>query len=370
MLSKTCIQYFLPPPFLAPRLSTSYAQKRGLKSISQPPRQSRFNRGHDLPLLESTPAAALERKAYTTPLRTGALGTKKGMTALYDTDTGRRRACTVVQMDRVQVVAHKTLPKNGYWAVQVGSGWKHPSNVTRPLLGHFAANAVSPKRHLVEFQVKDAKGLLPIGETISASWFREGQFIDARANCKGKGFAGVMKRHGFHGQPASHGVSLTHRSMGSAGPSQGGGSRVYPGKKMAGRMGGQQVTTQNVKVMKVDGEKGIIVLNGMRTTSVLAKCFFLIGLSRVYTRPEWMFSQDVRCGLEAMASYPARFIQRHCCGVCSSNSVDTSTILPKSAYDVPTRSESPLPYPKGSKCPQWQTLYSQAALRAFSIFTG
>ena len=274
MASKTCIQC-LPPTFLAPRLTTSYVQKCGLKSISQPPRQSRFNRGHeDLPLLESTTAAALERKAHTTPLRTGALGMKKGMTALYDTDTGKRHACTVVQMDRVQVVAHKTRPKNGYWAVQVGSGWKHPSNVTRPLLGHFAENAVSPKRHLVEFKVRDANGLLAIGEVIGAGWFQEGQFIDARANCKGKGFAGVMKRHGFHGQPASHGVSLTHRSMGSSGPSQGGGSRVYPGKKMAGRMGGQQVTTQNVKVMKVDDEAGIVVLNGMRSTSFLAKCHF------------------------------------------------------------------------------------------------
>ena len=274
MAPKTCIQCLLPPTFLAPRFTASHAQKRGIKSISQARRQSRFDQGQNLPLLESATAAALERKAYTTPLRTGALGTKKGMTALYDTDTGKRHACTVIQMDRVQVVAHKTRPKNGYWAVQVGSGWKHPSNVNRPLLGHYAENAVSPKRHLVEFKVRDADGLLTIGEVIRASWFQEGQFIDARANCKGKGFAGVMKRHGFHGQPASHGVSLTHRSMGSAGPSQGGGSRVYPGKKMAGRMGGQQVTTQNVKVMKVDDEKGIVVLNGMRSTSFLAKCIF------------------------------------------------------------------------------------------------
>lgn len=165
-------------------------------------------------------------------------------------------------MDRVQVVSHKTRQRNGYFAVQVGCGWKHPSNVTRPLLGHFAGNGVSPKRHLVEFKVRDERGLLGVGEVIRASWFQEGQFVDARANCRGMGFAGVMKKWGFHGQPASHGVSLTHRSMGSAGQSQGGGSRVYPGKKMAGRMGGQQVTTQNVKVMRVDEEKGIVVLNG------------------------------------------------------------------------------------------------------------
>ena len=181
---------------------------------------------------------------------------------MYEPGTGRRFPCTVVQMDRVQVVAHKTRQRNGYFAVQVGSGWKHPNNVTRPLLGHYAENKVSPKRHLVEFKVQDESGLLQVGETIDASWFQEGQYVDARANSRGMGFAGVMKKHGFHGQPASHGVSLTHRSMGSAGQSQGGGSRVYPGKKMAGRMGGEQVTTQNIKVVKVDSEKGLVVLYG------------------------------------------------------------------------------------------------------------
>ncbi|KAL8887947.1 MAG: hypothetical protein Q9215_004558 [Flavoplaca cf. flavocitrina] len=165
-------------------------------------------------------------------------------------------------MDRVQVVAHKTREQNGYFAVQVGSGWKHPSNVTRPLLGHFAEHKVSPKRDLVEFKIQDESGLLDIGKTIGASWFQEGQYVDARANSRGMGFAGGMKRHGFSGQPASHGTSLTHRAMGSAGQSQGGGSRVYPGKKMAGRMGGHQVTTQNVKVVKVDDAKGLIVLHG------------------------------------------------------------------------------------------------------------
>lgn len=251
----------LPLPFLIPRLFVHNGARRGIKSISTP-RPNRFNRGQNLPLLESTPAAALERKRFTTPLRTGALGTKKGMTAMYEPETGRRFPCTVVQMDRVQVVAHKTRQQNGYFAVQVGSGWKHPSNVTKPLLGHFAQSEVSPKRHLVEFKVQDESGLLGIGKMIGASWFQEGQYVDARANSRGMGFAGGMKRHGFSGQPASHGVSLTHRSMGSAGQSQGGGSRVYPGKKMAGRMGGQQVTTQNVKVVKVDDEKGIVVLQG------------------------------------------------------------------------------------------------------------
>jgi large subunit ribosomal protein L3 len=97
---------------------------------------------------------------------------------------------------------------------------------------------------------------------INADWFQEGQFVDARSNSRGMGFAGVMKRHGFHGQDRSHGVSLTHRSIGSLGQSQGGGSRVYPGKKMAGNMGNEQVTIQNLKVLKVHAEKGILVVNG------------------------------------------------------------------------------------------------------------
>ncbi|KAL9584153.1 MAG: hypothetical protein Q9212_002288 [Teloschistes hypoglaucus] len=244
MASKAC-QNSSPVllPFLLPRVSLHHVTKHGIKSISTP-RPNRFNKGPNLPTLESSVEAALERKKHTTPLRTGALGIKK------------------VQLDRVQVVAHKTRRRNGYFAVQVGSGWKHPSNVTRPLLGHFAENKVSPKRHLVEFKVQDESGLLGIGKMIGASWFQEGQYVDARANSRGMGFAGGMKRHGFHGQPASHGVSLTHRAMGSAGQSQGGGSRVYPGKRMPGRMGGEQVTTQNVKVVKVDDEKGLLVLHG------------------------------------------------------------------------------------------------------------
>ncbi|KAI9804028.1 MAG: 54S ribosomal protein L9, mitochondrial [Piccolia ochrophora] len=238
----------------------TFKETRGIKSI-HPPRPDRFNKGPGLPTLTASTAASLERKAYTLPPRAGLLAIKKGMTALYAPD-GKRTACTVLQVDRVQVVSHKTRQKNGYFAVQVGSGSKKSKNVTRPMLGHFAIQGVSPKRFMSEFRVKDESGLAEVGKVLGAGWFVEGQFVDARANCKGKGFAGGMKRHGFKGQPASHGVSLTHRSMGSAGQSQGGGSRVYPGKKMAGRMGGQQVTVQNARVMQVDDEKGIIVLNG------------------------------------------------------------------------------------------------------------
>ena len=184
------------------------------------------------------------------------------MSAVYDKESGKRLPCTIVQMDRVQVVAHKTREKNGYNAVQVGAGWKHENTVTRPMLGHFAEHGVSPKRHLIEFKVRDGTGLAPIGSMITPAWFQEGQFVDARAHCKGKGFAGGMKRYGFGGQPASHGVSLAHRSLGSAGQSQGGGSRVYPGKRMAGNMGGQRVTVQNVKILQTDEENGLVILHG------------------------------------------------------------------------------------------------------------
>ncbi|KAL2000560.1 hypothetical protein VTN02DRAFT_2926 [Thermoascus thermophilus] len=255
----------LSSSFRAPQIFTCNAPKRtfGIRSLN-PPRPSRFNVGPDLPVLMATSTAALERKAKadTLPLRTGALAIKKGMTAMYDPETGKRSACTVLQLDRVQVVSHKTRQQHGYFAVQVGAGWKHHTNMTKSLLGHFSAHGVSPKRYVKEFRVRDESGLLAVGETINADWFEEGQYVDARSYTKGKGFAGVMKRHGFGGQDRSHGVSLTHRSLGSAGPSQGGGSRVYPGKKMAGNMGNERHTVQNLKVLKVDAENGIVVVNG------------------------------------------------------------------------------------------------------------
>ncbi|KAJ5176427.1 54S ribosomal protein L9 [Penicillium canariense] len=233
----------------------------GIRSLN-PPKPSRFNNNPGLPVLESTSTAALRRKANSLPLRTGAIGIKKGMTAIFDAETGKRIPCTVLQLDRVEVVSHKTREQHGYFAVQVGAGWKHPSNMPNSLLGHFSANGISPKRHVFEFRVKDESGLLPVGQSIHANWFQEGQYVDTRSNTKGKGFAGVMKRHGFHGQDRSHGVSLTHRSMGSAGPSQGGGSRVYPGKKMAGNMGNTQNTVQNLKILKVDTDAGLVVVSG------------------------------------------------------------------------------------------------------------
>lgn len=260
----------LPPPFLLPRslLRTSIngTQKRcmGIRSIDRRPKHNPYNATPDIKPLQSTPAAAFERKlkADALPLRTGALAVKKGMTGIYDVESGKRIPCTVLQLDQNQVVHHKTLQKHGYYAVCVGGGAKSAKKVTKPQLGHFSAQGVAPKRFLQEFRVRGEEGLLPVGEEIRADWFTVGQYVDTRSHCKGKGFAGPMKRWGFKGQPRSHGHSLSHRSHGSVGPSQGGGSRVYPGKKMAGNMGGQRVTIQSLKVLQSDAENGIVVVHG------------------------------------------------------------------------------------------------------------
>lgn len=182
---------------------------------------------------------------------------------MYDPTTGKRTACTVLQLDRNVVVAHKTRDKHGYWAVQIGAGQREPRNVTKPMLGHFAAAQVDPKRYVAEFKVKDKQGLqVPVGQVLGATWFTPGQWVDVRGISRGMGFAGGMKRHGFGGQPASHGQSLMHRGMGSAGGSQGSGSRVLPGKRMPGKMGNESVTVKNLKVLQVDDSNGIVVLNG------------------------------------------------------------------------------------------------------------
>ncbi|KAF2849017.1 50S ribosomal protein-like protein L3 [Plenodomus tracheiphilus IPT5] len=265
----------LPPSFLLPSTTrsllasahhhaphTPHTTTRGIKSTFKP-KPNRFNHQPSKPALSASSTAALARRAHSTPLRTGLLANKKGMTAVYDPETGKRTACTVLQLDRNQVVAHKRREVNGYWAVQVGAGEKLPKNVTKPMLGHFAGAGVSPKRWVAEFKVKDEEGLgVPVGSMVGASWFSVGQWVDVKAISRGMGFAGGMKRHGFGGQPASHGQSLMHRGMGSAGGSQGSGSRVLPGKRMAGNMGNESVTVKNLKVLQVDAENGIVVVTG------------------------------------------------------------------------------------------------------------
>ncbi|KXT17073.1 hypothetical protein AC579_4340 [Pseudocercospora musae] len=252
--------FLVTPNLLRPSVTRQFV--RTIRSIAPPKKVHNFNHGKNLPVLLASQKSAFMRKEHIMPLRTGAIAIKKGMTGIYDPATARREACTVLQLDRCQVVSHKRREIHGYWAVQVGYGTKEARNVTRPERGHFAAQGVPIKSKLAEFRVKNEEGLPKVGSIITADLFQPGQYVDARGVTRGMGFAGGMKRWGFAGQPASHGNSLTHRAMGSAGASQGSGSRVLPGKKMAGRMGHENHTVQNLRVMRVDAENGIVVVNG------------------------------------------------------------------------------------------------------------
>jgi len=192
-------------------------------------------------------------------MRTGLIAEKVGMTRVFDAE-GAHVPVTVLKMEGCQVVAVRTAEKDGYTAVQLGIGKAKVKNVTKPMRGHFAKAKVEPKRRLVEFRVS-ADALLEVGAELSAEHFRPGQFVDVTANSIGKGFAGVMKRHNFGGLRASHGVSVSHRSHGSTGNRQDPG-RTFPGKKMAGHLGDERITTQNLKIVSVDAERGLIMIRG------------------------------------------------------------------------------------------------------------
>ena len=192
-------------------------------------------------------------------MRTGLLVQKLGMTRRFD-EGGMHLPVTVLKMENVQVVAQRTEVTDGYNAVQMGWGTAKVKNVSKGMSGHFAKAKVEPKRKLTEFRV-NADGLVDVGAEFSANHFVAGQFVDVCGTTIGKGFAGGMKRHGFSGLRASHGVSINHRSLGSTGQCQDPG-KVFKGKKMAGHMGGVRVTTQNLKVVDVDEERGLILIRG------------------------------------------------------------------------------------------------------------
>ena len=192
-------------------------------------------------------------------MRTGLLAQKVGMTRVF-TEEGRHVPVTVLKMDGCQVVAVRTEAKDGYNAVQLGTGAARVKNVNKARRGHFAKAKVAPKSKLAEFRVS-ADGLLEVGAELSAEHFVAGQFVDVIGTSIGKGFAGAMKRHNFGGLRASHGVSLSHRSHGSTGHSQDPG-KVFKGKKMAGHMGDARVTTQNLEVVATDEARGLILIKG------------------------------------------------------------------------------------------------------------
>jgi large subunit ribosomal protein L3 len=192
-------------------------------------------------------------------MRSGVIVQKVGMTRLF-TEDGQHVPVTVLKLDNCQVVAQRTEDKDGYNAVQLGSGFRKVKRTTNALRGHFAKAKVEPKRKLAEFRVT-ADNLIDIGAELAANHFLEGQKIDATGVSIGKGFAGAMKRHNFGGLRASHGVSISHRSHGSTGQCQDPG-KVFKGKKMAGHMGDARVTTQNLTVVKTDVMRGLIMVKG------------------------------------------------------------------------------------------------------------
>jgi len=181
------------------------------------------------------------------------------MTRLF-TDDGAHVPVTVLMLDNCQVVAVRTAEKDGYTALQLGVGKAKVKNVGKPLRGHFAKAKIEPKRKLAEFRVPADK-LLDVGVEIGADHFVAGQFVDVAGSTTGKGFQGVMKRWNFAGLEASHGVSVSHRSHGSTGQRQDPG-RTFKGKKMAGHMGTARITAQNLKVVAVDADKGLVMVKG------------------------------------------------------------------------------------------------------------
>ncbi|MFT8687838.1 MAG: 50S ribosomal protein L3 [Novacetimonas hansenii] len=192
-------------------------------------------------------------------MRTGLIAKKLGMTRLFKED-GTHVPVTVLQVDNLQVVDVRTQERDGYSAVQLGSGKAKVKNVTKPCRGHFAKAKVEPKKKLVEFRVAD-DAVLEVGATLSAAHFVVGQKVDVTGTSKGKGFAGAMKRWNFAGLEASHGVSISHRSHGSTGNRQDPG-KVFKNKKMAGHLGSERVTTLNLEVAAVDAEKNLLMICG------------------------------------------------------------------------------------------------------------
>src|SRR6202161_2960777 len=191
--------------------------------------------------------------------RTGILAKKLGMTRIFR-DDGTHVPVTVLQLDGLQVVAQRTAEKDGYDAVQLGWGEAKVKSVSQPNRGHFAKAKVEPKAKLIEFRVA-ADALLEPGATLSAAHFAVGQIVDVCGTTQGKGFAGGMKRWNFSGLEASHGVSISHRSLGSTGNRQDPG-RTFKNKKMAGHLGVERVTTLNLQVAAVDAEKGLLMIEG------------------------------------------------------------------------------------------------------------
>ncbi len=192
-------------------------------------------------------------------MRTGLVLRKLGMSRLFKED-GSHLPVTVLQVDRLQVTANRTFERDGYYAVQLGSGGAKAKNLSKAVRGHFSANKVEAKKNLFEFRVSE-DGIIPPGTSLSVEHFVVGQFVDVCGISKGKGFAGAMKRWNFSGLEASHGVSISHRSHGSTGNRQDPG-KTFKNKKMAGHLGSERVTTLNLVIAGLDKSRGLILVHG------------------------------------------------------------------------------------------------------------
>ncbi len=192
-------------------------------------------------------------------MRTGLLARKVGMTRVYGGE-GEHIPVTVMDLQGCQVVGQRTKEKHGYVAVQLGAGPAKAKRLSKADRGQFSKANVEPKGHLAEFRVSD-DNLVDVGAELSPAHFLVGQKVDVTGVTIGKGFAGAMKRHNFGGLRATHGVSVSHRSHGSTGQRQDPG-KVFKGKRMAGHMGDVQCTTQNVEVVRIDEDRGLILLKG------------------------------------------------------------------------------------------------------------
>jgi large subunit ribosomal protein L3 len=207
--------------------------------------------------------------------RSGVLGYKVGMTSAYD-KWGHMIPLTVLQIDRCQVIRSKTVTQDGYDSLLLGCGEKSLNTLTKPMLGVFLQANVPPKLNLAEFRISP-ENALPVGYMLGVRHFNIGQYVDVKAKSKGKGFSGVMKRWNFDGQPASHGCSVSHRMPGSTGQRQDPG-RVFKGKKMAGRLGNENITVRRLLVYKIDFERSLLFIKG----SVPGPMHRLIEISDAY----------------------------------------------------------------------------------------
>jgi large subunit ribosomal protein L3 len=192
-------------------------------------------------------------------MRTGVIAKKMGMTRLFQED-GRHVPVTVLALENVQVVSRKEADRDGYVAVQLGAGTAKAKNLSKPERGHFGKGEVEPKARVAEFRVAE-DALLDVGAELTADHYVAGQYVDIQGVTQGKGFAGGMKRWGFGGLRATHGVSVSHRSLGSTGQRQDPG-RVFKNKKMAGHMGAKNRTQQNLEIVRTDAERGLLFVKG------------------------------------------------------------------------------------------------------------